>query len=70
MGETTEQDLSAGWIPSTDLTQVFAGTLDYTTGDGSVHINFDTPIAYTGGNLVVLLERPLDTAYFSSSDKF
>ncbi len=70
VGETTAQDFSAGWIPSTELTQVFSGTLDYVTGDGSVHIVFDTPIPYTGGNLVVLLERPLDGDYYSSSDKF
>ncbi len=69
-GETTATDFSGGWIPSTELTQVYNGTLDFTTGDGSIYIGFDTPLAYSGGNLVLLFERPLDEVYYSSQDKF
>ena len=70
VGETTLTDLSAGFIPSTELTPVYSGPLDFVIGEGVLHITFDTPYAYGGGNLVVLVERPMDTEYYSSSDNF
>jgi hypothetical protein len=70
MGETTETDLSAGWIPSTQLTQVFNGTLNFPAGANSINIPFATPLPYGGGNLVMMVQRPMDTEYYSSSDLF
>jgi len=70
VGETTQGDLSAGWIPSTQLTQVFNGTVNYPTGANNINITFTTPYPYGGGNLVVMVERPMDTVYYSSSDLF
>ncbi len=70
MGETTQTDLSGGWIPSTDLTQVFDGNVSVPASDGNLLIPLSTPYNYNGGNLVVLVERPHDTEYFSASDKF
>ncbi len=69
IGETTDTELTA-LIPSTDLTAVFAGTIDVPAGQNAVNITFDTPYNYAGGNLVVLTERELDEEYFSSSDKW
>ena len=71
IGETTLTDLSGGFIPSTELTSIYSGPFDYAIGvDGFIHIPLATPYAYGGGNLVVLVQRPMDTEYYSSSDKF
>ncbi len=70
VGETTLTDLSAGWIPSTQLTQVFNGTVNYPIGANNINITLTTPFPYGGGNLVVLVERPMDTEYYSPSDVF
>lgn len=71
VGTTTQADLSASWIPSTQLTQVFSGTVNYPSGQNLIHIPFSTPYLYLNGeNLVVMVERPMDTAYYSSSDLF
>ena len=52
---TTENDLFKGWIPSTRMTKVFDGTLDFMRGMTEVEIPFDTPFNYTGGNICVLV---------------
>lgn len=71
MGTTTQADLSAGWIPSTQLTLVFDGTVNYPSGSNLINISFATPFLYLdGGNLVVMVQRPMDSQYFSSSDVF
>jgi hypothetical protein len=71
IGTTTLADLSAGWIPSTQLTLVFDGTVNYPGGQNTIAINFAEPFLYLNGeNLVLMFYRPMDTAYFSSSDYF
>ncbi|MEN6444872.1 MAG: carboxypeptidase regulatory-like domain-containing protein [Candidatus Cloacimonas sp.] len=70
VGETTQTDLSTGWIPSTQLTQVYNGTVNYPSGPNNILITLNPPYAYGGGNLVVMVERPMDTQYYSSSDVF
>jgi len=70
VGETTQTDLSAGWIPSTQLTQVFSGNVNYPSGPNNILIHLTTPYPYGGGNLVVMVERPMDTDWYSSSDVF
>jgi len=70
VGETTQADLAAGWIPSTQLTSVFSGNVDYPSGQNDIIIHLTTPYPYGGGNLVVMVERPMDTQYYSSSDLF
>jgi len=68
MGETTETDLSAGWIDGTQLTQTFGGTMDITPGDSWVDIPLDTAFEYTySGNLVMLIIRN-DDEYYSTAD--
>ncbi len=70
IGETNQTDLSNGWIPSTQLTQVFNGTVDYPSGSNNILIHLSTPYSYGGGNLVVMVQRPMDTQHYSSSDRF
>jgi hypothetical protein len=69
-GETQLENLSTGWIPSTALTLVYDGTVNYPLGQNNITIPFTTPLPYGGGNLAIMVERPLDAAYFSSSDNF
>ncbi|MBW6514598.1 MAG: carboxypeptidase regulatory-like domain-containing protein [Candidatus Syntrophosphaera sp.] len=71
IGTTTQPDLSAGWIPSTQLTLVFDGTIDYPSGSNLINIPFNQPYMYLNGeNLVLMFNRPMDSTYFSSSDQF
>lgn len=70
LGTTQNADLSAGWIPSTQLTLVFDGTVNYPAGQNNIMIPLQTVYTYTGGNLVMMVNRPMDTIYFNSSDNF
>ena len=70
MGITTQPDLSANWIPSTDMTLVFDGTVNFPAGQNTITFPLQVPFAYTGGNLVVMFNRPMDTGYYSSLDHF
>jgi hypothetical protein len=70
LGNTEQANLSAGWISSTQLTPVFDGNIDYPPGQNSITIVLPTPFLYTGGNLAMLVNRPMDTQFYSSSDVF
>jgi len=72
LGMTTQSNLSAGWIPSSQMTQVFNGNVNYPIGQNTITITFNTanPFTYTGGNLVMLVNRPMDTNYYSSANVF
>jgi hypothetical protein len=70
MGETTQTNLTNGWIPATQLTQVFNGNVSYLSGQNDIIIELDTPYMYEGGNLVVMVHRPMDTQNYGTSDEF
>lgn len=70
LGNTATADLAAGWIPSTQLTLVYDGSLSYLNGIHDMNISFDTPFLYQGGNLAMMVQRPMDTQYFSAFDQF
>jgi len=70
LGETANTDLAAGWIPSTQLTQVFDGVVTYPIGLNTITVALATPYVYGGGNLVMMVWRPQDTQYYSFSDYF
>jgi|GEM_PF-1105960 len=70
IGETSQMDLSTGYIPAGDLVLVYDGTVDFPQGINDIIIPLQTPYTYMGGNLVVMTFRVLDTQYFSSSDKW
>lgn len=70
LGETTLSNLSGGWIPSTDLTPVFAGNVNYPSGINNIDISFTTPFTYGGGNLVMLVQRPWEADYYMPMDYF
>ena len=70
LGSTNVQDLSGGWIPSTQMTLVFDGNITYPSGANTITIPLQTPYMHTPGNLVMMVQRPMDTDYYSSSDNF
>jgi hypothetical protein len=70
MGSTILSNLSAGYIPSTQLTLVFDGMVSFPSGVNTITIPLQTTFPYVSGNLVVMFNRPLDTAYFSQYDYF
>ncbi|MCB5287335.1 MAG: carboxypeptidase regulatory-like domain-containing protein, partial [Candidatus Cloacimonetes bacterium] len=71
LGSTTQTDLAADWIPSGQLTQVFDGFVDFPSGENIITITFPEPYMHLdGGNLVMMINRPLDGGYYSSSDLF
>ncbi|MBN1326533.1 MAG: carboxypeptidase regulatory-like domain-containing protein, partial [Candidatus Cloacimonetes bacterium] len=70
IGETTQTSLCSGWIPSNQLVPVFDDNINYPSGENMIMINFNEPFIYTGNNLAILVQRPMDTQYYSNSDKF
>lgn len=71
LGETELDDLTGGNIPASELTLVYSGEIpDYAIGEGELYLNLQQLYDYYGGNLVLLVERPMDSQYWSSLDKF
>jgi hypothetical protein len=71
IGTTDLTDLSGGWIPIANHTQVFNGTLNFPSGQNVITIPFTTPYMYLDTvNLVLTFHRPIDTQYYSTSDYF
>jgi hypothetical protein len=69
LGTTDLENLSTGWILD-NLTLVYDGTLNFPSGENAIIVPLQTPYTYTGGNLVLYANRPIDTAYYTSSDDF
>lgn len=70
LGSTALDNLGGGYIPSTQLTLVFDGVVQYPTGQNTITIPLQTSYLHTSGNLVMLVNRPMDNVYYSSSDLF
>ena len=70
MAHTTVTDLTGGWLPAANYALVFDGTVNFPSGVNSIVIPLNTPYAFTGGTLAVRVNRPMDTVYYSTSDKF
>jgi hypothetical protein len=70
LGNTTSANLSSGWINASSLTEVFNGNVTFPSGANTISITLTTPFAYTGGNLVLMMNRPMDTVFYGSNDRF
>lgn len=70
MAHTTVTDLTGGWLPAGNYTLVFDGVVDFPSGINYIVIPLDTPYTFTGGTLATRVNRPIDTVYYSTSDKF
>ncbi|MBM4399809.1 MAG: hypothetical protein FJ041_05755, partial [Candidatus Cloacimonetes bacterium] len=69
LGVTSVDDLSGGWIPASQLTQVYSGTYNFVAGYNQMQLNLSTPFLYSGGNLVLMAKMP-QNLYFSQSQMF
>jgi hypothetical protein len=71
IGTTPLMDLSAGWIPSTELTLVFDGSVHYPSEFNEIHYEFIQPFPYLNGeNLVLMFQRPFENSYYGSTNYF
>ncbi|MDZ4181922.1 MAG: carboxypeptidase regulatory-like domain-containing protein [Candidatus Cloacimonadaceae bacterium] len=71
LGMTQMNDLSGGWIlPSQNLTLVYDGTANFPSGQNTITVPLQTPFQYTGGNLVLYANRPMDTVIGVAADDF
>jgi M6 family metalloprotease-like protein len=70
MKNTSESDLALGWSSFGDYTLVFDGFVNFPLGTNLVSIPLSTPFAYSGANLAIRVNRPMDTEYFSINNHF
>jgi hypothetical protein len=63
LSNTGLQDLSAGWVPSTQLTMVQNTSINFPSGQNEILINLSSPFLYTGGNLILLARTPGNTTW-------
>lgn len=70
LGNTLLSNLSGGWIPSTSLTQVFSGNVNYPSGENTISITLDTPFFYNGNNLIMMVQRPWEEDYYMPMNYF
>jgi hypothetical protein len=70
LAETDLTNLTDGWLPYSEFTQVFNGVLDFPIGQNEIIIPLDTAFAYGGQNLVVMANRAFEDQYWASGDHF
>lgn len=71
LAETSQESLASGWIPYSEFTLVFDGLVDFPQGENAINIFFTETFSRTGNeNLVVMFQRPMDSQYYSSNDRF
>lgn len=70
LGHTDLASLYDGWIPSSLLSPVFDGSVDFGSG-APVQINLQNPFLYDANHhLVMMVFRPLDSTYHAMDNKF
>ncbi len=70
MKNTASANLSSGWEDFTGYSLVFDGTVDFPQGVNSILIALSSPFTYTGGNLAVRVNRPMDAVYYNTANHF
>jgi hypothetical protein len=70
MGSTGQTDLSDGFIPASELSLVFDGNIDCPAGEHSIPITLQVPYLYTGGNLVLMFVRSMDSPQYLTTNYF
>lgn len=59
------------WLPANIFTLVFDDTLDFSqSGEQEKRFDLNAPFAYNGQNLAVMIQRPMDTNFYSSQNKW
>ncbi|MDD4309680.1 MAG: VCBS repeat-containing protein, partial [Candidatus Cloacimonetes bacterium] len=59
-----------GWIPSSQLTMVYDGTVNFYYGQNSIVLDLPMGYYYPGGSLVLMVQRPMDTTSYGLENKF
>ena len=70
LGSTDRDDMSAGFIPTSELTLVFDDLVEYPTGENVILFQLQTPYVHTGGNLVMMFHRPFVEYHYVYSNLF
>lgn len=67
---TSESNLSTGWLSVDGYSLVFDSTVDFPSGQNDIYIPFATPFAYAGANLAIRINRPMDSVYYNTANHF
>jgi len=71
IGTTTKSEFAsntaADFVPLSDLTLKFSGTVTFNSADTWTSIDFDEPFEYDGGNLVIAINQTMGSGWFSST---
>ena len=71
MGQTDSDVLTETWIPASGLSLVFDGVITPSLDLAPLTLVFPDAFDYRSGrNLVILFQRPLDTIFFNSYNRF
>jgi len=72
MGHTTKTAFSSSsdWVASSNLTQVYSGSLTTTTSSGWVELTLSTPFSYNGNSNLVVAVDENTSGYHASADEF
>jgi PKD repeat protein len=64
------QRAQQGWVPVSDMTLVYNGSVYFNAGQSDVHFALTTPYQYLGDNLVIMYKRPHDPDTYGYGNKF
>ena|GEM_PF-2176814 len=72
IGTTTKSEFgtpvtASEFIPLSELTLMYSGTVTFNAADQWTSIDFEEPFEYDGGNLVIAINQTMGTGWFSSS---
>jgi hypothetical protein len=70
LGNTSLTNLSQGWIPASQMFEVFNGLVDYPVGQNEINIDLDFPFDFNGPNLALMVLRPMDEDYYLGNNYF
>ncbi|MDR2928528.1 MAG: choice-of-anchor J domain-containing protein, partial [Cytophagaceae bacterium] len=70
MANTERADVGTTWVPESEFTLVFDGIANFPLGQDTITITLDEPYLYTGQNLAIMTDRPLDNAGYGYNDQF
>lgn len=60
IGVVEEENLSVGWIPTSNFQMVYDGTFSMLMGENELELTLDNPFTYNGGNLAIYVHRVVD----------
>jgi len=58
------------WLPESEFTLVFDGEVYFPIGQAMISIPLHIPYTYTGNNLVIMVNRPMDNEEFTINESF